>query len=210
MRSYGQYCALAKALDVVGDRWNLLIVRELALQGPCRYTDLQHGLPGIATNLLGDRLRDLEAAGVVDRRAEPPPVATTLFSLTEWGRELEPVLVALGRWGARRLAGGPGPGDQFRSHWLSFPLRELLVDADPGAAPVVMEVRAGDRPVRVDIGGTVTARAGAAPDAHLVLEAEAPVVLGLLTGRYGLREARRLGLATRGDVSVLKRLRPAG
>ena len=82
MRSYGQYCALAKALDVLGDRWTLLIVRELMLAGPSRYTDLRNGLPGIATNLLSDRLRELEAAGVVAREQAPPPVATTLFSLT--------------------------------------------------------------------------------------------------------------------------------
>ena len=86
MRSYRQYCALAKALDVLGDRWTLLIVRELMLGGPSRYTDLRNGLPGIATNLLSERLRELEAAGVVAREEAPPPVATTLFSLTPRGR----------------------------------------------------------------------------------------------------------------------------
>ena len=79
MRSYGQYCSVAKALDVVGDRWTLLIVRELLLQGPCRYTDLRNGLPGIATNLLADRLSELESAGLVRREEAAPPVATTLF-----------------------------------------------------------------------------------------------------------------------------------
>src|SRR5690349_25102414 len=85
MRSYGQYCSVAKALDVVGDRWTLLIVRELLLQGPCRYTDLRNGLPGIATNLLADRLNELEGAGLVRREEAAPPVATTLFRLTEAG-----------------------------------------------------------------------------------------------------------------------------
>src|SRR5215831_16134982 len=99
MRTYGQYCSVAKALDVVGDRWTLLIVRELALQGPCRYTDLRNGLPGIATNLLAARLRELEAAGVVRREEAPPPIATTLFHLTARGEELRPVLEALTRWG---------------------------------------------------------------------------------------------------------------
>src|SRR5436190_22444590 len=100
MRSYGQYCAVAKALDVVGDRWTLLIVRELMIGGPSRYTDLQNGLPGIATNLLADRLRDLEKAGIVLRETAPPPVATSVFSLTARGQALWPVLAELGRWGA--------------------------------------------------------------------------------------------------------------
>ena len=76
MRSYGQYCSIAKALDVVGDRWTLLIVRELLIRGACRYTDLKDGLPGIATNLLADRLRELESAGLIRREEAPPPVAT--------------------------------------------------------------------------------------------------------------------------------------
>src|SRR5882724_3444857 len=99
MRSYGQYCSVAKALDVIGDRWSLLIVRELLLRGGCRYTDLRSGLPGIATNLLADRLKDLEEVGVVSSRFAPPPIATTLFSLTKRGAELEPIIMLLARWG---------------------------------------------------------------------------------------------------------------
>src|SRR5208282_4278869 len=104
MRSYGQYCSVAKALDVIGDRWSLLIVRELLLREPCRYTDLHRGLPGIATNLLADRLRELEQAGLLAREEAPPPVASTLYRLTGRGRELEGVLVALGRWGVPLMA----------------------------------------------------------------------------------------------------------
>ena len=89
MRTYGQNCALAKALDVIGDRWTLLIVRELMIRDCCRYTDLRNGLPGIATNLLTERLKDLEKAGLLTREAAPPPVATTLFRLTMRGKELE-------------------------------------------------------------------------------------------------------------------------
>ena len=85
MRSYDEYCALAKSLDVVGDRWTLLIVRELELRGACRYTDLRNGLPGIATNLLADRLRELESEGLVAREEAPPPIASTLFRLTPAG-----------------------------------------------------------------------------------------------------------------------------
>src|SRR5215468_2376469 len=121
MRSYGQYCSVAKALDVVGDRWTLLIVRELILQGPCRYTDLKDALPGIATNLLAERLRELEAAGLIWREDAAPPVATTLFHLTEAGTELEPALAALGAWGIRYMA-EPADHDEFRSHWFAFPI----------------------------------------------------------------------------------------
>src|ERR1700751_2509931 len=96
MKTYGQICPVAKALDVIGERWSLLIVRELLLRGACRYTDLRAGLPGIATNLLADRLRELESAGLVRREEAPPPVATTLFHLTPAGLELEPVLQAIG------------------------------------------------------------------------------------------------------------------
>ena len=128
MRSYGQYCSVAKALDAVGDRWTLLIIRELLLQGPCRYTDLRNGLPGIATNLLSDRLRELEAAGLVRREEAAPPVATTLFSLTEAGAGLEPSLEALGAWGIRYMA-QPADGDEFRSHWFTFPVALFLHDS---------------------------------------------------------------------------------
>src|SRR5258707_771182 len=114
MRSYGQYCGLAKALDVIGDRWTLLIVRELLLRERCRYTDLRNGLPGIATNLLVERLRELERSGIVSRQEAPPPIAATLFQLTERGRELEPVLHQIGRWGGP-LAAKPAKKDAFRS-----------------------------------------------------------------------------------------------
>src|SRR6201996_4674932 len=116
MRSYGQYCSVAKALDAIGDRWSLLIIRELLLQGPCRYTDLRNGLPGIATNLLSDRLRELEAAGLGRREEAAPPVATTLFRLTEARRHRAPprgTLRPLPRSGARgpgRVRGGRPPG----------------------------------------------------------------------------------------------------
>src|SRR5436309_7646331 len=122
MRSYNQFCAVAKSLDIVGERWTLLIVRELLLRGPSRYTDLRNGLPGIATNLLADRLQELEKAGVVAREDAPPPVATTLFSLTDRGRELASVVYELGRWGLP-LMGTQGPDDVFESHWLTMPVK---------------------------------------------------------------------------------------
>src|SRR6058998_252907 len=134
MRSYGQYCSVAKALDVIGNRWSLLIIRELLLQGPCRYTDLRNGLPGIATNLLAERLRELEAAGVIAREEAPPPIATTLFRLTPRGEQLRPVLDELTRWGVPLMA-EQDPDDAVRSHWLAAALELVLTDRQPDAAP---------------------------------------------------------------------------
>ena len=130
MRSYDEYCAIAKSLDVVGDRWTLLIVRELALRGACRYTDLRNGLPGIATNLLAERLRELEHAGVIEREEAPPPIATTLLRLTPRGEQLRPVLEDLVRWGVPLMT-EQKPDDAVRSHWLAWALELMLTDREP-------------------------------------------------------------------------------
>src|ERR687894_2633255 len=100
MRTYGDMCGIARALDVIGERWALLVVRELVL-GPKRFTDLRVGLPNASPNVLAQRLRELEGAGVVRRRKLPPPAASRVYELTDWGMELEPVIIRLGRWGAR-------------------------------------------------------------------------------------------------------------
>jgi len=208
MRSYGQYCALAKALDLVGDRWTLLIVRELGLRGPSRYTDLQHGLPGIATNMLADRLREMEEAGIVRRDAAPPPVATTLFHLTERGQELLPALFALGRWGAA-LMGERGEGDEFRTNWLKFPIEQLFTDAAHDGPPVTIELRTGDQPMVIEAaGGTIRTHPGAAEAPDAVVTGEPDVVVGFLTGRFDLRGARRRGLKVQGDADAVGRIRP--
>lgn len=102
-RRYGDGCAIATALDYVGERWALLVVRELLL-GPKRFTDLQDGLPGAGSKVLAQRLRELESAGVVRRRTLPPPASSQVYELTEWGALLDPVVVALGHWGARAPA----------------------------------------------------------------------------------------------------------
>jgi DNA-binding HxlR family transcriptional regulator len=99
LRTYGDPCGIARALDVVGERWALLVVRELLL-GPKRFTDLRTGLPGASQNVLAQRLRELEQARVVRRRRLPPPARIWVYELTEWGLELEPVVLALGRWGS--------------------------------------------------------------------------------------------------------------
>src|SRR3954447_23862520 len=98
-RTYGDRCGIARALDAVGERWALLVVRELLL-GPKRFTDLRAGLPGASPNVLAQRLRELEAAGVVERQTLPPPAAAQVYALTARGAALEPVILALGRWGA--------------------------------------------------------------------------------------------------------------
>ncbi len=211
MRSYGQYCSVAKALDVIGDRWTLLIVRELLLQGACRYTDLKNGLPGIATNLLSDRLRELEAAGLVRREEAAPPVATTLFHLTEVGAELQPVLDALGGWGIRYMA-QPDDGDEFRSHWFAFPVSRFLRDGDPDGPAISIELRTGGRPAVIEVsGGMVRTRLGpdpSAPSPDLVLDGPPRLILGLLAAALTPAQARDLGLTMTGDAEVLRRLQP--
>jgi DNA-binding HxlR family transcriptional regulator len=198
MRSYGQYCAMARGLDVIGDRWNLLIVRELLLQGPSRYAQLQRGLPGVATNLLADRLRDLEAGGVVIRK---DGVAT----LTPRGRELEPVMRAIGRWGAPLLA-QPTPREAFQSHWLALPLQEFLKDHAPTRAPQTLEVRTGDEPLSIDVGGgVVQIRTGRPDRPDAIIGGPPRLVLPVLAGRVPLATARVL---FEGDRAVLRRVQP--
>jgi DNA-binding HxlR family transcriptional regulator len=209
MRTYGQYCSIAKALDVVGDRWTLLIVRELLIRGACRYTDLKNGLPGIATNLLSDRIRDLEAAGLIRREDAPPPVATTLFHLTDAGAGLRPVLDALARWGVRSMAGGPAAGDEFRGQWFAFPAMLFLRDRDPGGPPVSIELRSDGGPVTVEVaGGPAAIRLGPATAPDLVLDGEPRLILALFTGQLSVAEVTSLGLGISGDARLLQRVLP--
>ncbi|MCU0267609.1 MAG: helix-turn-helix transcriptional regulator [Acidimicrobiales bacterium] len=123
-RSYEQFCPVSRALDLLGERWTLLIVREL-LTGPKRYTDLREHLPGMWNNLLGQRLRELEAAGIVHRRDLPPPAARTVYELTERGRELEPVVYELARWGVG-LLDLPTPDQPLLPHLLPLGERSLV------------------------------------------------------------------------------------
>jgi DNA-binding HxlR family transcriptional regulator len=211
MRSYDEYCALAKSLDVVGDRWTLLIVRELELRGACRYTDLRNGLPGIATNLLADRLRELEHQGLVVRVQEPPPIATALFRLSERGAELRPVLESLVRWGMPLMA-EDNSGDAVRSHWLAWAIELILADRRPDAAPVTLELRTGEEPIVVETrDGKLVTRLGAAgraaPDATIT--GEARPVMGLLLGLLTVTDARAVGVSYAGDPAILERIGPA-
>jgi DNA-binding HxlR family transcriptional regulator len=209
MRSYGQLCAMAKALDMIGDRWSLLIVRELLPGRPCRYTDLQHGLPGIATNMLAERLRQLEQAGIITRELAPPPVATTVFTLTERGKELLPVIRELARWGAPLLAGASDE-DVFRSGWMALQFELFYYDPEPGKPPVTIQIRTADEPMIITTGeGKVHARRGTASNPDATLAGPPLVVIGALSGRLTLAEARRQGLHIQGQPAALARIRPS-
>ncbi len=205
MRSYGQYCSVAKALDVIGDRWTLLIVRELLVQGPSRYTDLRNGLPGIATNLLAERLRELEQAGIVVREDAPPPVATALFSVTSRGVQLKPVIDELGRWGMPLMA-ETTPEEEYRSYWLSMPVEQFLVAGS--GAPTTIEVRAGEQPMLIEArDGAVRTRPGTSEQPDAVLSGPPQLVLGLITGALEREDAVSRGLRFDGAPEALERLR---
>jgi DNA-binding HxlR family transcriptional regulator len=206
MRSYGQNCALAKALDVIGDRWTLLIVRELMIRGRCRYTDIRNGLPGIATNLLVERLNELEKAGLAMREAAPPPIATTLFRLTPRGTELEPVIAALGRWGAPLLSKNADK-EEFCDHWVILPLRLYVRDKSPRERPVRIGLGAGEELVTLETAGdgSVRVESGKAADPDAAIKGTPQQILALLTGKASLADAQAKGLRYEGDVKVLRR-----
>jgi DNA-binding HxlR family transcriptional regulator len=210
VRSYDEYCALAKSLDVVGDRWTLLIVRELALRGRCRYTDLRNGLPGIATNLLADRLRELEQTGVIAREDAPPPIATTLFQLTPRGEELRPALEDLTRWGLPLMT-EQRPQDAVRSHWLAWALETMLTDHDPEGPPLTVEVRTGDQPIVVEArDGAIHTRLGDAENPDATVTGPPKQTLGLLFGLLDPSDAEAAGVTCGGDPEVLNRVRGLG
>lgn len=206
MRSYGQYCALARGLDVVGDRWTLLIVRELLSLGPSRYAELQRGLPGIATNLLATRLRELEAAGLVARRQLPRPASAVVFELTPRGAALEGTLRELVKWGAPMMS-PPSPTEEFRAHWLQLPLRGLCRDNAPGSAPQVVRVGSLDDGCDITVGGgsvEVTASTTSA-DPAAVVDGDPGALVALFTGQLPVDAAESAGMIT-GDVAAVRRV----
>ena len=206
-KRYDQYCPVCHALGLIGERWSLLIVREL-LRGPKRYTDLVAGLPGIGTNILAARLRELEDGGILRKRKLPPPAASTVYELTEYGTELEEALYALARWGARSL-GPPGPKDEFYPDWGLNAFPALF---DPQAAQGLTEtyvLRVDDDTYTVRLeNGRLTLDVGAVDDANLDAEMDQRTFFGLVSGELAPQDALAAGnlKIAAGDVKTLERV----
>ncbi|MEV5311457.1 winged helix-turn-helix transcriptional regulator [Streptomyces sp. NPDC052610] len=202
-RSYDQYCSAARALDVIGDRWTLLIVREL-LAGPRRYTDLHADLPGVSTDVLASRLKDMERDGLTTRRRLPPPGAAYVYELTPRGRELLSVLQAVGAWGQAEL-GERRPTDAVRAHWFALPLLRGLEGQG------VVEVRLDEGEFHLYVGAEDGPLYGdgpapGEPDARLVLDVG--TCTAVARGEAALADAVRDGRVTvTGDGAIAKALR---
>ena len=190
-RAYDQYCPIAHALDLVGERWSLLVVREL-MRGPKRYTDLAEKL-GIGTNILAARLRDLEVGGVVTKRTLPPPAASRVYELTDYGRQLKGAMRELAVWGARSLGPPSDPAELFPG-WLENAIDSVL---GPVAPPGRFEFRVGDEVAGLVDGET---RGGAVDAPDVVVEGDPE-------GIYYLFVDRSLDRVTvRGDQALLEQL----
>ena len=203
-RTYDDGCAAAHALDLVGERWALLVVRELLL-GPKRFTDLKSGLPHASPNVLAQRLRDLEAAGVVRRGKLPPPAASKIYELTEWGRDLEPVIIALGRWGVRSPTKPPDAELGVDSLILSF---RTMFDPDRAEGlDARYEFRLGEDRFRAEVAeGRLEIKRGSdeAPDA--TVEADAGTLAALVYGDLELGDALGSGdLRIEGEGAAVER-----
>jgi DNA-binding HxlR family transcriptional regulator len=204
-RTYGDRCGVARALDLVGERWALLVVRELLL-GAKRFTDLRAGLPGISSNILAERLDGLERAGVLRRRRLPPPAASRVYELTGWGMELEPVVASLGWWGARTPWRPKEAGIGADALALSF--RTMF---DPRAAEGLeasYEIALGDQGFGLEVqDGSIRVYRGAPSDPDARIETDAETLGALVYEGRDLDEALRAGDAEiGGDRSAIERL----
>jgi len=203
-RTYGEACGIPRALDRIGERWALMVIRELVL-GPKRFTDLRTGLPDASPNVLSQRLRELEAAGVVRRRKLPPPAASQVYELTEWGSELEPVLLALGRWGARAPLAPSEDRMSMDSHLLS--LKTLFDPALAESFEATLELRLGEETFRATVAGgrlEIVRGEGPAPDATVATDHG--TLLALSHHRLELADAVRSGeVEIKGDERVVER-----
>jgi DNA-binding HxlR family transcriptional regulator/putative sterol carrier protein len=204
-RSYDQWCAVARSLDIVGERWTMLLVRDL-LVGPKRFKDILAGLPGIGTNLLTERLRDLEAQGVVERTVLPAPASATVYGLTAKGRGLEPVISALGRWGFEFL-GRPRPSDAM----LPAPFFvSLHASFNPAGSPGLREryaFRIDDRRFRVDVAGDrCSVREGDDSPADATFATDAATLFALRRRELTPKQAIASGkVKVQGDEKALER-----
>jgi DNA-binding HxlR family transcriptional regulator/putative sterol carrier protein len=201
-RGYGQYCGLARALELVGERWALLIIRDL-LVGPRRFTDLRKGLPRIPSNVLSDRLKELEADGIVQRRVLPRPASATVYELTAYGAQLEDAVMRLGIWGAQSL-GEPRPGEIMTPDSMTIALRSTFVPAAARSQQMTYELRIG--PIVLNAGiddGKLQVAEGPAPRADLVIEAQS-ALKRLFEGTLTPDEALQSGqVRIQGDPTLL-------
>jgi DNA-binding HxlR family transcriptional regulator len=204
-KHYDQYCPIAHAVGMLGERWTLLVVREL-IYGPKRYTDLVDSLPGIGTNVLAKRLRDLEDAGVVQRRKLPPPAACTVYELTEYGQQLDEVVYALARWGVRTL-GPPGPEDDLEAEWGIHALPALFNAEAARGLTETYEFRVGDDVFTAQLqDGELAASMGQAEDADLRFAIDMDTFFALASGDLPPAEAVAQDLVTiDGDLTALER-----
>jgi DNA-binding HxlR family transcriptional regulator len=191
-RSYGEACRFAHALDLVGERWALLVIRELLL-GPKRFTDLRAGLPHASSNILSERLRDLEQGGVIQRRKLPPPAASWVYELTEWGRELEPIVTKLGAWGARSPF--PPETQEIGPDSIVLALRSLFDPEAAGDLSAAYELRIGEERFRVEVtaGELSLDRGGGADPTASIAVPDAPTLAAVLIGELPLEDALTTG-----------------
>jgi len=208
-RTFDQYCPIARALEVVGERWSLLIVRELLL-GPRRYTDLRQALPRMWTNLLADRLRRLERTGVIERVDLPPPAARTVYQLTERGRGLEPVVLGLGRWGIPLLSGRRREAPPLSTSVL-LGLRAFFQPAAAARTEERYELRIGREPFTAAVQrGRLVMRAGQPDSPAATLHADPAGLLDVRVGRIDVGAAIETGLLRfEGPAASVGRLRRA-
>ena len=206
-RSYNQYCGLAYALDLVGERWTMLIVREL-IAGPRRFTDLLEGLPGISTNLLSERLKSLEQQGLLCRRVLPPPAGCTVYELTDLGRGLEKTLIELGNWGSQFVPHTVGDAALLKLNSYALTLKTFFRPEQAQGVNETYALYIGDEVLRVQIkDGEIAVRQSEVGIADAVLYSDISTYLGLVAGQTQLDEAVAEGKAkVEGDASALNRL----
>jgi DNA-binding HxlR family transcriptional regulator len=201
-RSYHDSCGLAQAMDLIGERWALLVVRELVF-GPKRFTDLRAGLPGISPNVLTQRLNELEQVGIVQKRRLPPPVAASVYDLTDWGRELDESMMVLGRWAAKSPSFDTSAPISADSVMMS--IRTMFQPAAAHDLSVTVNVVLGDNLFIVEIaGGRITVKRGTADDADATVETDPKTLAQIL---YEGRDASDATVT--GDDTALERFRSA-